>query len=115
MTVSMLNTPNLAWCVAALPWVMWAAERVRQARSLRRAAALAVVFALQALYGRARHRRGDRGRRACLRGRRAWSPQRRGSDQRAHAADRSVVGGCSASASAVSLRPDSSCRRSSPG
>ncbi len=51
VTVSMLNTPNLAWCVAGLPWVMWAAERLRQAHSVRRAAALAVVFALQALSG----------------------------------------------------------------
>ena len=51
VTVSMLNTPNLAWCVAALPWVMWTTERVRQVRSLRRAAALAVAFALQALTG----------------------------------------------------------------
>jgi prepilin-type N-terminal cleavage/methylation domain-containing protein len=51
VTVSMLNTPNLAWCVAILPWVMWTTERVRAVRSPRRAATLAVVFALQALSG----------------------------------------------------------------
>jgi len=51
VTVSMLNTPNLAWCVAGLPWVMWTTERLLDAPSVRRSAALAVVYALQALTG----------------------------------------------------------------
>jgi prepilin-type N-terminal cleavage/methylation domain-containing protein len=51
VTVSMLNTPNLAWSIAALPWVMWTTERLRRRRSAGRGAALAVAFALQALSG----------------------------------------------------------------
>ena len=49
--VSMLNTPNLAWSVAGLPWVMWGTDRLLEASSLRRLAGLAMLFALQALSG----------------------------------------------------------------
>jgi prepilin-type N-terminal cleavage/methylation domain-containing protein len=41
--VSMLNTPNLSWSVALLPWVMWTASRS--------AILLAVAFGVQALCG----------------------------------------------------------------
>jgi prepilin-type N-terminal cleavage/methylation domain-containing protein len=51
VTVSMLNTPNLAWCVAGLPWVMWTTERLLDAPTVRRMAGLAVIYALQALTG----------------------------------------------------------------
>ena len=51
VTVSMLNTPNLAWSIAALPWVMWTTERLLIARSAGRLTALAVAFGLQALSG----------------------------------------------------------------
>jgi len=49
--VSMLNTPNLAWSVAVLPYVMLATERVIAAPSARRMSLLAVTVALQALCG----------------------------------------------------------------
>ncbi|HMC77226.1 MAG TPA: prepilin-type N-terminal cleavage/methylation domain-containing protein [Vicinamibacterales bacterium] len=60
--VSMLNTPNLAWSVALMPWVLFAADRIpppprlrwtsaTAPRPLRAGAGLAVVFALQALCG----------------------------------------------------------------
>lgn len=42
-TVSMLNTPNLSWSVALLPWVLWAL--------LRGPGTTAIAFALQALCG----------------------------------------------------------------
>ncbi|HEY3884834.1 MAG TPA: hypothetical protein VGL62_06490, partial [Vicinamibacterales bacterium] len=44
--VSMVNAPNLSWSVALMPWVL-----VACARSGRRATAVAIVFALQALSG----------------------------------------------------------------
>jgi type IV pilus assembly protein PilA len=49
--VSMLNTPNLAWSVAVLPYVMLATGRVAAAPSPRRMSVLAVTVALQALCG----------------------------------------------------------------
>ncbi|HEX9368814.1 MAG TPA: alpha-(1-_3)-arabinofuranosyltransferase family protein, partial [Vicinamibacterales bacterium] len=49
--VSMLNTPNLSWSVALLPWVVLAADHVRESSSPRAFAALALAFALQALCG----------------------------------------------------------------
>ena len=49
--VSMLNAPNLSWSVACLPWVMWCCQRIVEVPSARRGAALAVLFALQALCG----------------------------------------------------------------
>ena len=47
----MLNTPNLSWSVALMPWVLLATDRVEARPSAPRVAALAVVFALQALCG----------------------------------------------------------------
>ena len=41
--VSMLNTPNLSWSVALMPWVLWALSRG--------VGTTAIVFALQALCG----------------------------------------------------------------
>ncbi len=52
--VSMLNTPNLSWSVALMPWVLWAVSRLddRRARGAgHRFATLAILFALQALCG----------------------------------------------------------------
>ena len=49
--VSMLNTPNLSWSVALMPWVLLATDRVDARPSAPRVAVLAVVFALQALCG----------------------------------------------------------------
>jgi prepilin-type N-terminal cleavage/methylation domain-containing protein len=51
VAVSMLNTPNLAWSVAATPWVLWGTERLVDSPSMRRLAALATIVALQALAG----------------------------------------------------------------
>ena len=42
-TVSMLNTPNLSWSVALLPWVLWSLSRG--------AGTMAIAYALQALCG----------------------------------------------------------------
>lgn len=49
--VSMLNTPNLSWSVAGLPWVMLATARVLDTGSAGSVCALAIAFALQALSG----------------------------------------------------------------
>ena len=49
--VSMLNTPNLAWSIAAMPWVLWGVDRLLEVHSSGRVAGLAVAFALQALAG----------------------------------------------------------------
>ena len=49
--VSMLNTPNLSWSVALMPWVLAAVEAWLGASGRRRFVAIAVVFALQALCG----------------------------------------------------------------
>lgn len=48
--VSMLNTPNLSWSVALMPWVLAAAD-ARGGRREARFAAIALAFALQALCG----------------------------------------------------------------
>lgn len=49
--VSTGNFPNLSWSVAAIPWVLWAADSVVSAPTPRRIAALAVAVALQACAG----------------------------------------------------------------
>ena len=49
--VSSGNFPNLSWSVAALPWVLWAADGLISAPTQRRLAALAVVVSMQALAG----------------------------------------------------------------
>lgn len=49
--VSMLNTPNLSWSVACLPWVLLTIDRVLDHGSASAAGAVAVAFALQALSG----------------------------------------------------------------
>jgi hypothetical protein len=49
--VSTGNFPNLSWSVAAMPWVMWAADRVAVACRLRDVALLGLVVAFQALSG----------------------------------------------------------------
>lgn len=49
--VSMLNTPNLSWSVALMPWVFAAVEAHAMNGGARRFAAIAVAFALQALCG----------------------------------------------------------------
>lgn len=49
--VSTGNFPNMSWSVAALPWVLWAADRIRGPRDGRRVAALAVIVAFQAAAG----------------------------------------------------------------
>jgi hypothetical protein len=48
---SMGNLPNMAWSVALVGWVLFAADRLVDTPDLRRAALLAVVIALQALSG----------------------------------------------------------------
>jgi prepilin-type N-terminal cleavage/methylation domain-containing protein len=49
--VSTLNAPNLSWSVAAMPWVLWSADRLIEAPSRRRFAVAALVIALEALSG----------------------------------------------------------------
>jgi len=49
--VSTGNFPNMSWSVAALPWVLWAADRVAAAPTLRAVAVLAAATAFQALAG----------------------------------------------------------------
>ena len=49
--VSSSNFPNSAWCVAALPWVLWATDRVVSTRRPRDYAALALAVAGQCLAG----------------------------------------------------------------
>lgn len=48
--VSMLNTPNLAWSVALLPWVFWTVD-AQPSGPRSRFVAVAAAFALQALCG----------------------------------------------------------------
>jgi hypothetical protein len=45
------NFPNLAWTAALMPWVLWGARRTAEEPSAARIAALAVLFATQALCG----------------------------------------------------------------
>ena len=45
------NFPNLSWSAAAIPWALWAVDRVATAATPRHLAALAVVTALQAFAG----------------------------------------------------------------
>ena len=49
--VSTGNFPNLSWSAAAIPWMLWAVDRVTAAATPRHIAALAVVTALQAFAG----------------------------------------------------------------
>src|SRR6185295_17273565 len=49
--VSTGNFPNLSWSAAAIPWVLWAVDRVATAATPRHLAALAVVTSFQALAG----------------------------------------------------------------
>jgi hypothetical protein len=49
--VSTSNFPNLSWSAAAIPWVLWAIDRVATTAAPRQIAALAVVTALQAFAG----------------------------------------------------------------
>jgi hypothetical protein len=49
-TVSMLNTPNLSWSVAFLPWVLWSCQ-AQDARGRTRPVVIATTFSLQALCG----------------------------------------------------------------
>src|ERR1700687_2147995 len=49
--VSTGNFPNLSWSAAAIPWVLWAVDRVNTSPAPRTIAALAVVTAFQALAG----------------------------------------------------------------
>ncbi len=45
------NMPNLAWSAAAIPWVLWATDRLLEKASIGRFATLAAVFALHYLAG----------------------------------------------------------------
>ena len=49
--VSSGSFPNMSWAVAAMPWVLWAADRCTGPRLGRRIAALALAFAFQAAAG----------------------------------------------------------------
>jgi len=49
--VSTGNFPNLSWSAAAIPWMLWAVDRVATAATPRHIATLAVVTALQAFSG----------------------------------------------------------------
>lgn len=49
--VSTGNFPNMSWSVAAMPWVLWAADRVVSVPTRRSAALLALAVAFQALAG----------------------------------------------------------------
>lgn len=49
--ISTGNFPNLSWSVAALPWVLWAADAVIAGPTPRRCAGLAIAVALQAFAG----------------------------------------------------------------
>lgn len=50
-TVSTTNFPNMAWSVAAVPYVFWAMERLFERRTPAASALLAVVVSCQALAG----------------------------------------------------------------
>lgn len=45
------NFPNMSWTVAAIPWMLWAADRLAAAPSARRLGVFALVVAAQALAG----------------------------------------------------------------
>jgi hypothetical protein len=49
--VSTGNFPNMSWSVAAMPWVLWATDRLVREHSRRNAALLAATVAFQALAG----------------------------------------------------------------
>ena len=49
--ISTGNFPNLSWCVALLPWVLWATDRLVTAPSGRRLGVAGLVFGCQALAG----------------------------------------------------------------
>jgi Bacterial membrane protein YfhO len=49
--VSTGNFPNMSWAVAALPWVLWAADRCHGTNLGRRVGVLGLVFASQAAAG----------------------------------------------------------------
>ena len=49
--VSSGNFPNLSWSAAAIPWMLWAVDRVAAAASPRTITALALVTSLQAFAG----------------------------------------------------------------
>jgi hypothetical protein len=49
--VSTGNFPNLSWAAAAIPWVLWAVDRVAATAAPGHIAALAVVVSLQAFAG----------------------------------------------------------------
>lgn len=49
--ISTGNFPNLSWSVAAMPWVLWAVDRLLSRRRPSDLALLAVTFAFQALAG----------------------------------------------------------------
>jgi hypothetical protein len=49
--VSTGNFPNMSWSVAAIPWVLWAADRLAHTRTLRDTALLGLTVACQALAG----------------------------------------------------------------
>jgi Bacterial membrane protein YfhO len=49
--VSTGNFPNMSWSVAAIPWVLWGADRVAFASTFRNVAILACATAFQALAG----------------------------------------------------------------
>lgn len=50
-TLSTFNFPNMSWSVAAMPWVLWTADRAASRPTRRHVAALAAAVALQALAG----------------------------------------------------------------
>ena len=45
------NFPNMSWSVAAMPWMLWAVDRLAAAPSPRRLAVTAIAVAFQALAG----------------------------------------------------------------
>jgi hypothetical protein len=49
--VSTANFPNLSWSVAAMPWLLWAVDRLAAAPAPRAVGVLAVATAFQALAG----------------------------------------------------------------
>jgi hypothetical protein len=49
--VSTGNFPNMSWSVAAMPWVLWATDRLARTLRLRDVAILALTVAFQALAG----------------------------------------------------------------
>jgi hypothetical protein len=49
--VSTGNVPNLSWSVAALPWILWATDRVVSNTTPRNVSVLATLIALQSLSG----------------------------------------------------------------